>query len=234
MGTFLAIAAAWLAKEPSPKSTVPAIASVTLLAAQTDFSEPGELGVFIDPDQLKSLREEMMRTGYLSGQQMADAFRFLNARDLIWSRMTQRYLLGKDEIGNDMMSWNADHTRLPERMHNEYLTQLFLNNALAEGHFRMNNAPVALINIEAPMMVIGTERDHVSPCVRCTKFTCIPIPTLPLYWLQADTMRASCQSQGIHIGTFSWGTHPKILDGPPQTIGPNRRSEPRFLVARVV
>jgi len=162
-GTFLAIAAAWLAKEPSPKSTVPAIASVTLLAAQTDFSEPGELGVFIDPDQLKSLREEMMRTGYLSGQQMADAFRFLNARDLIWSRMTQRYLLGKDEIGNDMMSWNADHTRLPERMHNEYLTQLFLNNALAEGHFRMNNAPVALINIEAPMMVIGTERDHVSP-----------------------------------------------------------------------
>lgn len=95
---------------------LPELASVTLLAAQTDFTEPGELGVFIDDDQLKTLREDMAEKGYLSGKQMAGSFQFLNSRDLIWSRNTRRYLLGQDEVGNDMMSWNAD-LRLPERMH---------------------------------------------------------------------------------------------------------------------
>lgn len=160
-GTFLSIAAAWLAK--SSTSTYPTLASVTLLAAQTDFTEPGELGVFIDEDQLKSLREEMNKTGYLSGRQMADSFRFLNARDLIWTHNVQRYLLGKDENGNDMMSWNADHTRLPERMHNEYLTHFFLHNALADGQYRLQHTAIALLDIEAPMMVVSTVRDHVSP-----------------------------------------------------------------------
>lgn len=160
-GTFLSIAAAWLAKSSTPN--YPKLASVTLLAAQTDFTEPGELGVFIDEDQLKSLREEMSKTGYLSGRQMADSFRFLNARDLIWTHNVQRYLLGKVENGNDMMSWNADHTRLPERMHNEYLTKLFLHNALAEGQYRLQDTAVALRDIESPMMVVSTDRDHVSP-----------------------------------------------------------------------
>jgi len=160
-GTFLSIVAAWLAK--STIATYPTLASVTLLAAQTDFTEPGELGVFIDEDQLKTLREKMSKTGYLSGRQMADSFRFLNARDLIWTHNVQRYLLGKDENGNDMMSWNADHTRLPERMHNEYLTKLFLHNDLADGQYRLNDTAIALRDIEAPMMVVSTVRDHVSP-----------------------------------------------------------------------
>jgi polyhydroxyalkanoate synthase len=77
--------------------------------------------------------------------------------------MTQRYLLGKDEVGIDMMSWNSDHTRLPERMHNEYLDHLFLNNALAAGYFRLNDSAIALMDIRSPMMVVGTVRDHVSP-----------------------------------------------------------------------
>jgi polyhydroxyalkanoate synthase len=72
-------------------------------------------------------------------------------------------LLGKDEITNDMMSWNRDVTRLPEHMHGEYLTSLFLNNALAEGHFRVNKTSVALMDIQAPLMIVGTIRDHVSP-----------------------------------------------------------------------
>lgn len=142
---------------------LPELASVTLLAAQTDFSEPGELGVFIDDDQLQTLRESMARTGYLTGRQMAGSFQFLNSRDLIWSRSTRRYLLGQDEVGNDMMSWNADLTRLPERMHNEYLSSLFLNNALASGHYRVAGTGVALMDIKAPMLVVGTVRDHVSP-----------------------------------------------------------------------
>ena len=142
---------------------LPELATVTLLAASTDFSEPGELGVFIDDDQLNTLRQAMARTGYLSGRQMAGSFQFLNSRDLIWSRNTRRYLLGQDEVGNDMMSWNADLTRLPERMHSEYLSSLFLNNALATGHYRVGGVGVALMDIKAPMLVVGTVRDHVSP-----------------------------------------------------------------------
>ena len=178
-GTFLSIVAAALGqRKPAQKGAaqnrrraddrsqlehLPELASVTLLAAQTDFTEPGQLGVFIDDDQIKTLREDMARKGYLSGRQMAGSFQFLNARDLVWTRNTRRYLLGLDEVGNDMMSWNADLTRLPERMHAEYLSSLFLNNALASGHYRVNNVGVALMDIKAPMMVVGTVRDHVSP-----------------------------------------------------------------------
>lgn len=177
-GTFLAIVASlmgWLqkhqaAKRPKTAPTglawpqpLPELASVTLLAAQTDFSEPGELGLFIDEDQLRTLREEMARTGYLSGKQMAGTFQFLNARDLVWSRMVNNVLLGKDDVGNDMMSWNADTTRLPERMHNEYLQQLFLDNAFRNGHYKVAGQSVAAENIRAPLMVVGTEKDHVSP-----------------------------------------------------------------------
>ena len=181
-GTFLAMVAAALgARQPLSQrrgqvknqhrrrddavafDALPELASVTLLAASTDFSEPGELGVFIDDAQLKALRESMARTGYFSGRQMAESFQFLNSRDLIWSRSTRRYLLGQDEVGNDMMSWNLDVTRLPERMHNEYLSSLFLNNALATGNYRMAGVGVALMDIRAPLLVVGTVRDHVSP-----------------------------------------------------------------------
>ena len=181
-GTFLSIVAAALGRGgPEAQNQVrgknprrrqediegldhlPELASVTLLAASTDFSEPGELGVFIDDDQLNTLRRAMARTGYLSGRQMAGSFQFLNSRDLVWSRNTRRYLLGQDEVGNDMMSWNADLTRLPERMHSEYLSSLFLNNALAAGHYRVGGVGVALMDIGAPLLVVGTVRDHVSP-----------------------------------------------------------------------
>lgn len=167
-GTFLSIVAALLdagkrgARKDWP-SNVPELASVTLLAAQTDFAQPGELGLFIDEDQLRSLRETMDQSGYLSGRQMGGTFQFLNARDLVWSRHVQRHLLGQDSVGNDMMSWNADTTRLPARMHNTYLTQLFLDNALSQGRYRVDNLPVALSDMRAPLMVVGTENDHVSP-----------------------------------------------------------------------
>lgn len=184
-GTFLSIVAALLgrhaATRPSDASAdgcapkrrredtvrldnLPELATVTLLAAMTDFSEPGEMGVFIDDDQLQTLREDMARRGYLTGKQMAGSFQFLNSRDLVWSRNTRRYLLGQDEVGNDMMSWNADLTRLPERMHSEYLSSLFLNNALATGRYRVGSlGGVALSDLQMPMLVVGTERDHVSP-----------------------------------------------------------------------
>lgn len=166
-GTFLAMVASLLARrkqvsQPSLEG-VPELHTVTLLAAQTDFSEPGDLGVFIDPEQIRHLRQDMDQRGFLSGRQMALAFQVLNARDLIWSRMTRRYLLGEEENGIDLMSWNADATRLPARMHSEYLHELFLRNALATGHARVLGERVALIDIQCPMLVVGTEKDQVSP-----------------------------------------------------------------------
>ena len=164
-GTFLSIVAAALGRPENASrwAYLPELATVTLLASLTDFSEPGELGVFIDDDQIQTLRETMSRTGYMPGRQMGGAFQFLNSRELIWSRQTQRYLLGEEKSGNDMMSWNTDVTRLTERMHSEYLSSLYLDNALASGHYRLGGTGVALMDIKAPMLVVGTVRDHVSP-----------------------------------------------------------------------
>jgi polyhydroxyalkanoate synthase len=173
-GTFLAAVAAFLGhfqnqkkRSSAPKNMtmaeLPQLASTTLLAAQTDFSEPGQLGLLLDHDQLKTVKEEMARTGFLSGRQMASSFQFLNARDLIWAKNTKRYLLGESEAGNDMVSWNSDVTRLPEKMHNEYLDQMFLNNHLSTGYFEFNGHGVALMDIHCPLFVVATARDTVSP-----------------------------------------------------------------------
>ncbi|WP_310035221.1 PHA/PHB synthase family protein [Paraburkholderia graminis] len=158
-GTLLAMAAAALFRDGRGSE----LKTVTLLAAQTDFTEPGELGLFVDASELAALDALMWHQGYLDGRQMSSAFQLLNARDLIWSRMMSEYLLGRRSKPNDLMAWNADTTRLPYRMHSEYLTSLFLNNDLAEGRYRVDGRPVALSDIEAPMFVVGTERDHVSP-----------------------------------------------------------------------
>jgi len=172
-GTFLAIVAALMgakafaeqeaAQPQGTQQPLPQLASVTLLAAQTDFSESGELGIFIDDDQLKTLREKIARTGYLSGRQMAGTFQFLQSKDLVWSRNTQRYLMGVEESGNDLMSWNSDTTRLPQRMHSEYLDTLFLRDDLIEGHYKVAGIPIALKNLKMPLLTVGTVRDHVSP-----------------------------------------------------------------------
>ncbi|WP_322996044.1 PHA/PHB synthase family protein [Castellaniella sp.] len=174
-GTFLAIVAATLgrlARKPTERTAkeqalipadLPELASVVLLAAQTDFAEPGDLGVFIDDAQLATLRQSMNERGYLSGKQMGGSFVYLASRGLLWGRNTRRYLMGEDDPSFDLMSWNADTTRLPARMHAEYLNALFLNNALSAGQYRFAGTTVALMDINAPMMVVATTRDHVSP-----------------------------------------------------------------------
>jgi polyhydroxyalkanoate synthase len=174
-GTFLSVVSAYLghhqsvgnqggkSKKSEALLGLPKLASTILLAAQTDFSDPGQLGLLIDEDQLKSLRIEMARTGYLSGKQMAESFQFLNARDLVWAKNTKRYLFGKNDSATDMTSWNADVTRLPEKMHLEYLNRLFLNNELSMGYFQFEGNGIALIDIQSPLLVVGTERDTVSP-----------------------------------------------------------------------
>lgn len=157
-GTLLTIAAAAMARDDDDR-----LHSLTLLASETDFRDSGEIALFIDESQLAWLEAGMWSKGYLDGKQMAGAFQMLNSRDLIWSRRVREYLLGERQELNDLMAWNADVTRMPYRMHSEYLRRLYLNNDLAEGRHRVNGRPVAIADIEVPIFLVGTVRDHVAP-----------------------------------------------------------------------
>ncbi len=157
-GTLLSIAAAYLAGE---KSSV--LNSLTLLAAQTDFTESGELTLFIDNSQLNYLDDIMWDQGYLDSRRMAGTFQFLRSSDLIWSRVEQEYLRGRRSPMTDLMAWNTDATRMPYRMHSEYLHRIYLHNDLFEARYHFDGRPVALSDIRAPLFAVSTERDHVAP-----------------------------------------------------------------------
>jgi polyhydroxyalkanoate synthase len=157
-GTLLSIAAAYLAREQKA-----VLNSITLLATQTDFTEAGELTLFIDDSQLSYLEDIMWNQGYLETRQMAGAFQLLRSNDLIWSQIVHEYLMGQRAPMIDLMAWNADTTRMPYRMHSEYLRQLFLDNDLFEGRYRVDDRPIALGDIRVPIFAVATERDHVAP-----------------------------------------------------------------------
>ncbi|MDM9560410.1 PHA/PHB synthase family protein [Bordetella petrii] len=157
-GTLLSIAAAAMARDGDAR-----LATLSLLTAQTDFSEPGELGLFIDESQVCLLEAQMAQTGYLSAAQMAGAFQMLRSYDLLWSRLVNVYLLGERRPMNDLMAWNADATRMPARMHAEYLRRLFLDNDLSSGRYPVGGRPVALSELRLPMFAVGTLADHVAP-----------------------------------------------------------------------
>jgi polyhydroxyalkanoate synthase len=157
-GTLLSIAAAAMARDNDDR-----LGTITLLAAQQDFTEAGELTLFINEAQVHFLEDLMWSRGYFDGREMAGAFQLLRSNDLVWSRIVRDYLMGQRAPMSDLMAWNADATRLPFRMHSEYLRHLFLRNDLAEGRFKIEGQPIALTDIRAPIFAVGTEHDHVAP-----------------------------------------------------------------------
>jgi poly[(R)-3-hydroxyalkanoate] polymerase subunit PhaC len=196
-GTLLAIAAAALAQAREAP-----FASLTLLAAQTDFSEPGELSVFITPSQIAMLEAMMSKSGVLEAERMGGAFALLRSRDLLWTPAVNQYMRGERPKLNDLMAWNADGTRMPWRMHSEYLERLYLKNELARGEFTVKGSRVDLSSVHAPMFVVGTETDHVAP------------------WRSVFKVRALTRSPDYTFLLTNGGHNAGIVSGP---VHPRRR-----------
>lgn len=157
-GTILAIAAAAMQRDGDER-----LATLTLLAAQTDFTEPGELMMFIDESQLSVLEDMMRVEGYLDAHNMAAAFDALRANERVFSRLVERYYLARPALLTALDAWLADPTRMPARMHGEYLRRLLMDNAFARGELEVDGRAVAMSDVRAPVFALGAERDHIAP-----------------------------------------------------------------------
>lgn len=140
------------------------IASATFFVALLDFSNPGELGVFIDEEQVASLEKKMEARGYLEGAEMAGTFNMLRSNDLIWSFVVNNYLMGKEPFPFDLLFWNSDSTRMPCKMHSFYLRNMYMNNLLRKpGGITLLDTPIDLSKVKTPSYFISTIDDHIAP-----------------------------------------------------------------------
>ena len=156
-GTLLSIAGAAMARDGDDR-----LASLSLFAAQTDFTDAGELQLLITEDQLDVLNDILQAQGYLDSTQLSGMFHSQRATDPVWNGAIRDYLFGEHDAPDDLLAWNADGPRLPPSMHIEYLRRLPLRNDLAEGRFCVAGRRLALNDLYLPMFVVGTERDQVA------------------------------------------------------------------------
>ena len=158
-GTLLACTLAYAATKRDKR-----IQSATFLASLTDFEDPGELGVFIDEEQLAALEQIMAKRGYLDGREMATTFNMLRANDLIWSFVVNNYLLGKEPFPFDLLYWNSDSTRMPYGMHSFYLREFYQQNKLIKpGGISLCGTPIDLRKVRIPTYMLSTREDHIAP-----------------------------------------------------------------------
>ena len=158
-GTMTATALAYMADKGDDR-----VASATFFTTLVDFEEPGELGVFIDEEQIASLEEKMGERGYLEGSEMATTFSMLRANDLIWSFVINNYLMGKEPFPFDLLFWNADSTRMPAVMHSYYLRMMYQANALVQpGGLDLGGVKIDLRKIKVPVYILSTKEDHIAP-----------------------------------------------------------------------
>lgn len=157
-GILLTIAAAAMARDGDNR-----LASMTLFTTLTDFTEVGEMAVFMDESQIMYLEDMMWQQGYLDGKQAAGSFQLLKSRDLIWSKMVKEYYLGEREEIFDLMAWNADATRMPYRQHSELLRKLYRENQLFQGQYKVDGRPIMISDIHIPIFSVAASRDHVAP-----------------------------------------------------------------------
>jgi len=159
-GTLLAATLAYLAAKKKQKR----IASATFMTALIDFTEAGELEVFIDEDQVASLEKKMRERGYLEGSEMGNTFNLLRANDLIWSFVINNYLLGRDPFPFDLLHWNCDSTRMPAQMHSYYLRNMYMRNKLREpGGLTLSGVPIDLSKVSLPTYFVSAIEDHIAP-----------------------------------------------------------------------
>jgi polyhydroxyalkanoate synthase len=158
-GTLLGATLAYLANKKDDR-----VKSATFFVSLLDFSEPGELGVFIDEEQVENLERKMNERGYLEGSEMASTFNLLRANDLVWSFVVNNYLLGKDPFPFDLLYWNADSTRMPARMHSFYLRNMYIRNLLGvPAGITLAGEPIDLSRVKIPAYFISTVEDHIAP-----------------------------------------------------------------------
>jgi polyhydroxyalkanoate synthase len=156
---LLASTAAYLAARSDDR-----IASATYFVTLVDFTEVGDMAVFIDDEQLASLERRMRQRGYLEARDMATSFNMLRANDLFWSFVVNNYLLGKEQLPFDLLFWNSDPTRMPAAMHSFYLRKMYQQNLLAKpGGISFADTPIDLSKITTPSFVLATREDHIAP-----------------------------------------------------------------------
>ncbi|HUL08536.1 MAG TPA: class I poly(R)-hydroxyalkanoic acid synthase, partial [Candidatus Acidoferrum sp.] len=198
-GTLLACTLAYMAAKKDTR-----VASATFLASLVDFKEPGELGIFIDEEQLAALEQRMNEKGYLEGSAMATTFNMLRANDLIWSFVVNNYLLGKDPFPFDLLYWNSDSTRMPAAMHSFYLRRMYQENRLVEpGGLTLAGAPIDLRKIATPTFILSTREDHIAPWK--TTYAATRLYGGPIRFVLASTLAylaAKKQSDRIASATF--------------------------------
>jgi polyhydroxyalkanoate synthase len=140
------------------------IHSATFLAAMIDFSDPGDISVFIDEQQIAKLENEMKSKGYLAGKFMASSFNSLRANDLVWSFFIKNYLRGQNPVPFDILYWNSDSTNMPATMHSQYLRWMYLHNNLSQPNkIHLNHTPIDVSTIDVPTFFLSTEKDHIAP-----------------------------------------------------------------------